>query len=82
MKLNQSAKDSKLETTVRVNESLVTVREEPVLVNSAHNGGDHVPGFEEAEFENKKFKKFSISALIKEKDLIKESNYFDESHLG
>ena len=39
-------------------------------------------GFEDPEFENKQIKKFSINAMIKEKDLIKESNYFDESHDG
>jgi hypothetical protein len=36
-----------------------------------------VKGFEDLEFQDKKIKKFSITAIIKEKDLIKESNYFD-----
>jgi hypothetical protein len=81
IKMNQSAKDEKLETTVRVNENLVTVKEEKVLLNSTVSGGQ-VRGFDDPEFQEKNFKKFSITALIKEKDLIKESNYFDESHLG
>lgn len=39
-----------------------------------------VQGFEGDEFKGKKIKKFNIEAKIPEKDLIKESNYFDESH--
>jgi hypothetical protein len=37
-------------------------------------------GAEEAEFKDRKVKKFNISADIPEKELIKESNYFDESN--
>lgn len=80
-KLKQSAKDQKLETTMKVNGNVVTVKEEKVMLNSSANASA-AKGFEDPEFQDKKIKKFSITALIKEKDLIKESNYFDESHLG
>lgn len=76
IKLNQSASREKLSTTVKVNDSLVTVKEEKVLVNSTVSG-TQVPGFEDKEYQEKKFKKFSITALIKERELVKESNYFD-----
>lgn len=81
VKLNQSAAAEKLSTTVKVNDNVVTVKEEKVLLNSTVNG-TQVSGFEDEEYQDKKFKKFSITALIKERDLVKESNYFDESHLG
>lgn len=81
VKLSQSGAAEKLSTTVKVNDNVVNVKEEKVQLNSTVNGSQ-VPGFEDEEYQEKKFKKFSITALIKEKDLVKESNYFDESHLG
>ena len=38
-----------------------------------------VEGFQGEEFKGRKVKKFNIEANVPEKDLIKESNYFDES---
>jgi hypothetical protein len=38
-----------------------------------------VKGFDNEEFEDKKLRKFNISIDVEEKELIKESNYFDES---
>lgn len=68
------------EVKLSLREDVVTVREEKPLLNSAVGGQIVVNGFEDEEFQNKQFKKFSISAMVKERDLIKESNYFDESH--
>lgn len=41
-----------------------------------------IPDFESDELIGKKIKKFTITAIINEKDLVKQSNYFDESHEG
>jgi hypothetical protein len=54
----------------------VTVHEEKPLLNSTA-AGQIMPGFEDDEFQNKNIKKFTISTLLKERELIKESNYFD-----
>ncbi len=44
IKLNQSAAAEKMSTTVKVNENVVTVKEDKVLLNSTLNGSQ-VPGF-------------------------------------
>ena len=38
-----------------------------------------VKGFDSSEYDNKKIKKFHVEFDVEEKELIKESNYFDES---
>ncbi len=66
--------------TVQLNENTIRVKKETFI----HNTNDNkyiLKGFE-GEFLNKQIMKFSISAILKEKDLIRDSNYFDESHDG
>lgn len=40
---------------------------------------DFLKGFEDDRYADKTIRKFELSAIIQQKDLIKESNYFDES---
>ena len=39
-----------------------------------------IQGFEGPEYQGKKVRKFNLAADIPEQDLIKDSNYFDESN--
>jgi hypothetical protein len=83
VKLNKSLDKSKVsETRLRMNDDVITVREEKPVLNVSTKGTPTISGFTSEEHQNKNFKKFVISSLVKERDLIKESNYFDESREG
>jgi len=60
-------------------DSEVFVREENVNLKGS---GGAVKGFTDAKYADKNIRKFELSALVHQKELIKESNYFDESRDG
>lgn len=70
--------DTKMRSLSLKDESVIVHQEKPVLNSTA--AGQIMPGFEDEEFQNKTIKKFSINSLLKGRDLIKESNYFDQTH--
>lgn len=56
-------------TSLQVHENVITVKEEQLANSSIH--ASQIPAFKSEQFLGKKVKKFTISAMIKEKDLIK-----------
>jgi hypothetical protein len=46
------------------------------------NYGELPEELQKNEYKGKNIKKFNLEALIEPKDLLKDSNYFDESHDG
>ena len=62
---------------VKLNESKIYFHTEKSVDSNAVISAIKVKGFEGEDYNNKKIKKFNISIDVEEKDLIKESNYFD-----
>lgn len=65
---------------VQLNQSKIYYKSEKAVESSTIISAIKVKGLEGEQYEGKKVKRFQISADIPEKDLIKESNYFEESN--
>lgn len=72
-------KDSK-DRVVQLNQSKIYYKSEKAVESSTIISAIRVKGMEGEQYEGKKVKRFHISADIPERELIKESNYFEESN--
>lgn len=65
---------------VQLNQSKVYYKSEKIGESSSVISAIRVKGMEGEQYEGKKVKRFQISTEIPEREMIKESNYFEESN--
>lgn len=78
--MNSSGIREGKDIVVQLNQSKVYYKSDKIGESNSVISAIRVKGMEGDQYEGKKVKRFQIATEIPEKEMIKESNYFDESN--